>query len=203
MPDTNQQPNNRQHSEGERAWHTASSDAQSADRSQGGVTGAEAFRRQAELGRETIQRMRETMTETTLKGAQALAEGQLRLVQESAEQFQEVSLKVAQVIQGATEELRTLMVPSSAANDRFDDVRQSAINLFEGIVRTNVKAGQEMARVCYPGAFIELQQRFAHECVGAFLDGSATLARTAIVAAERAARPLEQRVEQRRQHAAE
>jgi len=212
MPDTNQQQEKRQHSQPERAWHNPSSETQSADRGQrvgvemlhqSSVAGVEAFREQAELGRETMRRMREVMTETTRRGAQALAEGQHQLVKESAEQFQEVSLKVAQAIQAATEDLRAVMVPSSADHGGLDDLRQSAITLFEGIVRTNVRAGQEMVRLYNPSGFIKLQQRFAHDYIGALLDGSATLARAAIVAAERAVRPLEQRVEQRRQHAAE
>ena len=75
--------------------------------------------------------------------------------------------------------------------------------LFEGIVRTNVRAAQELFRLYDPSAVIELQQRFAREYLDAFMQGTATLVRAARRSADETLQPLEQQIERRRQQANE
>ncbi len=106
---------------------------------------------------------------------------------------------MAEAVQSTTEDVRELMVLPNAARGGLQDVRQGVVGLVEGIVRTNVRATQELFRLYNPGAFVELQQRFAREYLDALLEGSATLVRAARRTADETLRPLEQQVEQRRQ----
>jgi hypothetical protein len=214
MPDTHQQQDRQQQRQpkGESGWHAAPSGADTPNRDrragtdsihQSSGAGVDALRQQADASRETMSRMREVMTESVRRGTQAAVEGQLQFVQQAAEHFQEVSLRMAQAMQGTTEEWRRLVVPPSIARNGLDDLRESALSLFEGIVRANVKASQEIFRLWNPAGLAEVQQRFAHECAEVLLRGGVTVVRAARRTADETLRPLEQRVQQPYQHAAE
>ena len=80
-------------------------------------------------------------------------------------------------------------------------MQKSMTGFFEGVVRTNLRAAEQLFQLANPGAYIELQQRFAREYVDAVMQGTATLARATRRTAEETLRPLEQQIEQRRQQA--
>lgn len=161
--------------------------------------GAEAAQRGSEAVAEMARRAGDVAGETMRRGVQVAAEGQRQLAQDATEQFADVSQTVAQTVQGTTEGLRTLMVLPNAARSGLQDLQQGVTDLFEGIVRANVRATQELFRLYNPSAVIALQQRFAREYVDALVEGSATLVRAARRTADEALRPLEQQIEQRRQ----
>jgi hypothetical protein len=173
---------------------TFPADARTAARS-----GAQAASDAARQGAEAMHHAAGAVGEATRRSAQAMAEGQRQFVQDAAERLAGMSQKVAEAVQGTTEDMRALMVLPSAARGGLQDLQQSATGLFEGIVRTNVRATQALFRLYDPSAVIELQQRFAREYRDALLEGSATLVRAARRAADETLRPLEAQVEQRRQ----
>jgi hypothetical protein len=165
---------------------------------QGAGLGAEATQRGAEAGSEAVRRAGDTAGETVRRGAQAVAESQRQLVQDATEQLQEVSRKVAQAVRGTTEDVRTLMVLPSAAKGGLREVQQSVTGLVEGVVRTNLRATQELIRLANPSAFVELQQRFVREYLDVVMEGSATLVRGVRRTADQTLGPIEEQIEQRR-----
>ena len=181
---------------------------------QGGRATSEAFRRGADVstdaarrgvnaGADTVRRLSEATTETVRRNAQAVAESQRQLVQDATEQYQEVSRKVAQAVRGTTEDLRSLMVIPNEAKGGLEDLQQSVTGLVDGVVRTNLRAAQELVRITNPSPIIELQQRFAREYLDAVLEGSATMVRAIRRTADQTLGPIEQQIEQRRRQAAE
>jgi hypothetical protein len=135
------------------------------------------------------------------RNSEALADTQRKLVQQAAERFEEVSRKVAQAAQGTTEDVRALMTLPNAANGGLQDLRQSVTGLIEGVVRTNLRAAQELFQLADPTALVELQQRFVREYLDTLMQGTATLVRSTRRAADETLRPLEQQIQQRQQNA--
>ncbi|MBV8526313.1 MAG: phasin family protein [Acetobacteraceae bacterium] len=70
--------------------------------------------------------------------------------------------------------------------------------LIEGIVRTNLRASQELFRLANLGSYVELQHRFLREYLETFVENSATLVRAIRRTADETLGPLEQQIEQRR-----
>ena len=155
-----------------------------------------AFGAAARQGAEALQRNGQATAEFTRRSLQVVIDGQRQIVQHAVEQLQEVSLKVAQAVQEASEGMRSLMAPPSAAPGGLEQLRQNAVSFVEDVVRTNVTATQELFRLGNPGALIALQQRVAGEYMNAFVQSGTTLARATRRAADEALRPLEQRLQQ-------
>lgn len=164
-----------------------------------GDASADATRRTSEAGAQAMQRTGEAAGETMQRGAEAFAESQREFLQKASQQFEEMSRKVAEAAQGNTENLRTLMTLPNAAQGGLQDLQQSVTGLVEGVVRTNLRAAQEMFQLANPGAFVELQQRFMREYMDALMQGTATLVRATRRTADETLRPLEQKIEQRQQ----
>ena len=146
-----------------------------------------------------MHRVSDAAGEATRRNAQALAEGQRQFAQDTAERLADVSQKVAHAVQGTTENIRELMTLPNAARGGLQDLQQGVVGLVEGVVRTNVRATQELLRLYNPSAVIALQQRFAREYLDTVLEGSATLVRAVRRTADETLRPIEAQVEQRRQ----
>lgn len=159
---------------------------------------AEATKRGSEAGAETMQRAGAEASGAVRRSTEALAEGQREFAHEAAEQFEEVSRKVTQAAHSTSEDMRAFMALPSAANGGLHDLQQSMTGLIEGVVRTNLRAAQELFRLANPAAFVELQQRFAREYMDALMQGTATLVRATRRTADETLRPLEQQVEQRK-----
>ena len=162
---------------------------------------AEATRRGGEASAQTAQRVGAAVGETVQRNAEAFADSQRQFLQQTAERFQEVSHKMAEAAQGNTENLRALMAIPQSAQGGLQDLQQSMVGLVEGVVRTNLRATQELFQLANPSAFVELQQRFAREYLDALMQGTATLVRATRRTADETLRPLEQQIEQRRQQA--
>jgi hypothetical protein len=215
MAETNPQPNKPESNPAVAASATANKGAEAVRRGteaveqggratsevlrRGAEVSAEAARRGGEAGAEAMQRAGTAASENFRRGTQAVAESQQQIVQDAAEKFEEVSRKVAQAVRGTTEDLRTLTVLPNAAKGGLQDLHQSVTGLVEGVVRTNLRATQELFRLVNPSPFVELQQRFVSEYVNAVMEGSATLVRATRRTAEETLRPLEQQIEQRQQ----
>jgi hypothetical protein len=133
------------------------------------------------------------------RGTEAFADSQRQFVQNASKQFEEMSHKVAQAAQGATEGLRAFMMLPNAANGGLQDLSQSMAGLVDGVIRTNLRATEELLQLANPSAFVELQQRFMREYLDVMMQGAMTLVSATRRTADETLRPLEQQIEQRRQ----
>jgi hypothetical protein len=176
-----------------------------------GDVATETTQRSSQAGAEAVQRAGDTASETLRRGSEAFADSQRQLMQKTAQQFEEMSRKVAQAAQGTTEDLRAFMTLPNVAKGGLQDLGQSMTGLIEGVVRTNLKATEELLQLANPSAFVELQQRFVREYLDVLLQGTATLVRATRRTADETLHPLEQQIaerqqanlKQRYQHAAE
>ncbi|MBD0273833.1 MAG: phasin family protein, partial [Acetobacteraceae bacterium] len=163
---------------------------------QGAEAAADAERRAIEAGADAARRFGDAANDTARRSAQAVAEAQRQIVQDAAQRAEEVSRKVAEAVQGTTENVRRLMLLPNAAQGGLRDLQQGVAGLFEGVVRTNLHAAQELLRLANPAPLVELQQRFAREYTDTLLQNSATLVRAVRRTADEALRPLEQQIAQ-------
>jgi hypothetical protein len=161
-------------------------------------TSSDAVRGGAEAGAEATHRAGEATGEMTRRGAQAAAESGRRLTEEAAARFEEMGQQMAQAVQDTAEDVRRLMVLPRAADGGLRDMQQALGGLVDGVLRTNLRATQELVRLANPGAVIELQRRFVHEYLDALLEGQATLLRAVRRTAEETLHPLETQIKQRR-----
>src|SRR5918997_1163227 len=162
---------------------------------QNAEAGADVARRGVEAGADAARRGAELANDTARRGTQAVVESQRQIVQDAAQRFEEVSRKVADAARGTTENVRQLMALPNAAEGGLRDLQQGVTGLVEGVVRTNLRAAQELFRLANPAPVVELQQRFAREYTDALLQNSATLVRAVRRTADEALRPLEQQIE--------
>ena len=169
---------------------------------QNAEAGADVARRGAEAGTEAMRRAGDMASDTARRGTQAVVESQRQIAQDAAERFEEVSRKVAEAAKGTTENMRRLMSLPNAAEGGLRDMQQGVTGLVEGVVRTNLRAAQELFRLANPAPFVELQQRFAREYTDALMRNSATLVRAVRRTADETLRPLEQQIQQQRAEAA-
>jgi hypothetical protein len=203
MADTNK-PQDNARASAEAAVRRGADAAQQGARAFGDATrqGAEMERRGGEAGAENLRRGAELANDTFRRGTQALVESQRQIVQDAAQRAEEVSRKVAEATQATTENLRQLMVVPNAAQGGLRDFQQGVAGLVEGVVRTNLRAAQELFRLANPAPLVELQQRFVREYTDTLLQNSATLVRAVRRTADEALRPLEEQIERQRREQA-
>jgi hypothetical protein len=137
-----------------------------------GDIATETAQRNGQAGAEAVQRAANAASETMFRGTEVFANGQRQFVQNATKQFEEMSRKVAY---GANEGLRAFMMLPNAANDGLQDFSQSMAGLVEGVMRTNLRATEELLQLANPSAFVELQQRFIREYLDVMMQGAMTL----------------------------
>ena len=164
----------------------------------GGEFAAEATRRVGEAGADAVNRSGRVGGESIREGTQHLADTQRQIIHNAAEQFEQLSRKVAEAVQGSSEDVRSLMVLPSAARGGLQDLQQGVTGLIEGIVHTNVQATQELFWLTNPGAYVELQHRFVRQYLDALIENSVNLVRAVRRTADETLGPLEQQLQQRR-----
>ncbi|HJU19893.1 MAG TPA: phasin family protein [Stellaceae bacterium] len=194
MADNPQQNPARQASEAVQTGGRVTSDAIR----RGSETAADATRRIGEVGAEAMDRSGRVGSESIRRGTQDMAESQQHIIQNAAEQFEQLSHKVAQAVQGTSEDVRSLMVLPGAAQGGLQDLQRGVAGLIEGIVRTNLRATQELFQLANPGAFVELQHRFVRQYLDTLIENSVTLVRAVRRTADETLGPLEQQLQQRR-----
>jgi hypothetical protein len=163
---------------------------------QNAEAGADVARRGTEAGAEAVRRAGDAASETMRRGGQAMAESQRQISQDAAERFEEVSRKVAEATRGTSENMRRLMMLPNAAEGGLRDIQQGMAGLFEGVVRTNLRAAQELFRLSNPAPIVELQQRFVREYTDTLVRNSATLVRAVRRTADETLRPLDEQLAQ-------
>jgi hypothetical protein len=119
-------------------------------------------------------------------------------VQNAAEQFEQLSRKVAQAFQGSSEDVRSLMALPSSTRGGLQDLQQGVTGFIESIVHTNLQATQELFRLTNPGAYVELQHRFVRQYLDALIENSVNLVRAVRRTADETLGPLEQQLQKRR-----
>jgi len=162
-----------------------------------GEMAAETTQRGAQAGSDAMQRAGGATGEAMRAGMEALADTQRQFAQTAARQFEEISRKLAQSAQSTTEDMRAFIALPTAAKEGMQDLQQSMTGLVEGVVRTNLRATQELFQLANPSAFVELQQRFVREYLDVLMQGTATLVQATRRTADETLRPLEQQIEQR------
>jgi len=182
--------------QGSQAMQQGSQVANEALRRAGEMT-AETAQRGAQAGSAAVQRAGDATGEAMRVGMEALADTQRQLVQTASKQFEEMTCKLAQAAQSTTEDMRAFIALPTAAKGGLQDLQQSMTGLIESVVRTNLRATQELFQLASPSAFVELQQRFVHEYLDVLMQGTATLVRATRRTADETLRPLEQQIEQR------
>ncbi len=125
--------------------------------------------------------------------AGSAAEGQLRMAQGAAREFETAGRKMAGATEGATGDESRLMAVPSAAEGGVRDLQRSMAGLVEGVVRTNLRVAQELFRRNDPASVAELQQRFLREYTDALLQGGAALAHAVRRIADETPRPPEEK----------
>jgi CBS domain-containing protein len=158
----------------------------------GGHAAAEVSRQTGEAGAQALQLAGATASELTRRGTEAAAEDGRRLVEDAAEQIGEVGRSLAEAVQGVAEDLRRLILLPNAADGGLREMQQALGGLAESVVRTNLRATQELIRLANPGAVVQLQHRFVREYLDALVEGQTTLLRATRRTAEETLRPLEQ-----------
>jgi hypothetical protein len=194
VADTTQQNPARQAAEAVQTSGRATSDAVR----RGGELAVDATRRVGEVGADTVIRSGQVGSESIRQGTQHLAESQQQIVQNAAKQFEQLSRKVAQAVQGTSEDVRSFMVLPDAARGGLQDLQRGMTGLIEGIIRTNLRATQEFARLANPAGYMELQYRFARQYLDTLIENSVTLVRAVRRTADETLGPLEQQLQQRR-----
>jgi hypothetical protein len=164
----------------------------------GGELAGDATRRVGQAGADALNRSGRAGSESIRQGTQELAESQQQIVQNAAEQFEQLSRKVAEAIQGTSEDVHSLMALPDAARGGLQDLQHGVTGLIEGVVRTNLRATQELIRLANPGAYVELQHRFVRQYLDALIENSVTLVRAVRRTADETLGPLEQQLQQRR-----
>ena len=159
---------------------------------------ADATRRVGAAGAEAADRSSRVGSESIRQGMQDLAESQQRIFKNATEQFEQLSHKVAQAVQGTSEDVRSLMVLPGAARGGLQDLQRGVTGLIEGVVRTNLQATQELFRLANPSAYVELQHRFVRQYFDTLFENSVTLVRAVRRTADETLGPLEQQLQQRR-----
>ena len=166
-----------------------------------GDVAADAAQRGGEAAAQAARRVSGAASETVQRSAEVLADNQREFFQSAAERFQDVSQRVAEAVQGTTEDVRALMVIPQAAQGGLQDLQQSMTGLVEGVVRTNLRAAQELFQLANPVAFVELQQRFVRDYLDTLMQGTATVLRATRRTTDETLLPLERQIAQRRQAA--
>jgi len=193
MADTTQQNPARQAAEAVQTSGRAASDAVR----RGSEFAVDATRRVGEVGADTVNRSGQVGSESIRQGMQDLAETQQQIVRNAAERFEQFSREIAHAVQGTSEDVRSLMVLPDTAQGGLQDLQRGMSGLIEGVVRTNLRATQEFARLANPAGYVELQYRFARQYLDMLIENSVTLVRAVRRTAEETLDPLEQQLRRR------
>jgi CBS domain-containing protein len=159
---------------------------------------AESLRRGGEAGARSVWHGSEAAAEGLLRSGRSIAAGERQFAQEAADRFEELGRRMAMAVQDTAEGLRTWMTMPNLATGGLQEVQHGLASLVEGVVRTNLRATQELFRLADPAAVVELQRRFAREYLDVLMAGSASFVRAARRTADQALQPLEQQIERRR-----
>ena len=164
----------------------------------GGEAAADATHRFGDASAEAVNRTGRVGSESFRQATQDLADSQQHIVQNAAEQFEQLSGKVAQALRGTSEDVHSLMVLPGAARGGLQDLQQGVTGLIEGIARTNLRAAQELFQLGNPSRYVELQYRFMHQYLDTLIENSVALVRAVRRTADETLGPLEQQLQQRR-----
>ncbi len=162
-----------------------------------GQAGADLARQGAAAGADSLQHLGAAAGETMRRGGQAAAEGQRGLAHHAAEQLEEASTRLAATLQESARDLRALFAVPGFSQAGMQEARESVSGLVEGVMRTNLRAVQEIFRMASPLNTIELQRRLSAEYLETMLHSTAALLRAARRSAEETLRPLEDHIADR------
>lgn len=165
----------------------------------GGENAGELVRQGGEQNAQAMRHLGGVAGETMERGAHAAAAGQREFADNTANQIEHAGERLAQAVQETARDIRALWIVPGFSEEGAMDLRQGVAGIVEGVMRTNVRMAQELFRMVNPANSIELHRRLSSDYVDTMLASSAAMLRATRRSAEEALRPLEQRVEQRRE----
>jgi CBS domain-containing protein len=115
------------------------------------------------------------ITTAATKDSIQAASAMTRQIAAQARLAADLNQKFTQAAHDMSEGLGALTVLPTAAVSGFEDLQWSANWFFEAMMRSNLRAAQDMMRLAYPKAHIELQQRVAREYMELFSKGNAAM----------------------------
>lgn len=193
MSGTNQSHDTRTHNQQQSGQHgiNAAHEGAGATQESGRAT-AEAMREAGQAAARVGARMGETSAEMMRRNTGAMAETHREITKEAAERMEEATRNIAEAQRSTAEDMKTFMQLPTAAEGGLKDLHQSMASLVEGVVQTNLRATEELAKLTNPAGFIELQHRFMRDYMAALLEGTAMITRAIRQTAEQSLPPIEQ-----------
>jgi CBS domain-containing protein len=119
-------------------------------------------------------------------------------MQQATGQAEEAGRKMSEVVQQGIAGIRTFMALPAAAGGGLIEMQQAMAGLVGSIVQANLRLAQGLLQAADPGTVIDLQRRCMREHAGAFTESGFSVVHAACHTAEKALRPLEAHLEQRR-----
>jgi hypothetical protein len=170
--------------------------------------GAETAEKNSRAVSETIRQHGQVTAEIALQAAQAgaerlrgstdaVADMQRRIAQETAERLEDVTRAVSETARGTAEDIRILIALPSVAERGLRDLNDSVTGWVEGIVRTNLRATEELFRLTNPVALVEVQNRVVRDYVSLVMESSAAIVRAFRQTVDQTLPSLEQHLRQR------
>ncbi len=120
------------------------------------------------------------------------------MIEDAAGQVEQAARRMAEAVQDTASEIGRLAALPGAAADGFQDVQSATARLVGMMVRTNMRAAQDLFRLADPGAVVAAQRRWLREYLDTMLEGGAVMLRAAGRTVDGTLRPLERRCEERR-----
>ena len=160
----------------------------------------ETMRRTTEASAEIVRHLGHAAGETARRSGESYAGAQEEFMETASRQFEQTISRLTRAMQDSAREWRTIMQLPNVAGDGIWELQRSLNCAAEQVVRTNLRASQELFRMISPATIAELQQRFLRDYLSALLEGSTGVIRAIRLTAEQTLEPLEERWNQRQEH---
>lgn len=119
-------------------------------------------------------------------------------MQQAAGQAEEAGRKMSEVVQQGIAGVRTFMALPTAAGGGLLEMQQAMTGFIGNVVQANLRFAQGLLQTADPGTFIDLQRRCMREHANAFTESGFSIVHATCHTAEKALRPLEAHLGQRR-----
>ena len=159
----------------------------------------ETMRRTPEASAETARHLGLAAGETARRTRESYAGAQRDFVETASREFEQTISRLTRTMQDSAREWRTIMQLPNVAGGGLWELQRSFNCAAEQVVRTNLRASQELFRMVGPVTIAELQQRLLRDYLSALLEGSTAVIRAMHVTTEQTLEPLEKHWDERRE----
>jgi hypothetical protein len=145
----------------------------------------QALRHGGGAGSEAARAGVEFSTTAARRGTDVLADGYRQLLDDAATRFEKAGRRMAETAQQTGTDLSTLMALPLAVTGNLRELQDSVAGLMDGVVKSNLRATQELFRLADPSAVVDLQHRFIKDYLDALMQGMAGVIHAARGTSER------------------